>query len=167
MLALGSYSPRIGRALGYRLAVYPVKGYSATFPITEASTAPDIGGVDEGHLIAWARFGGRLRFTATAEFAGYDTNHGPADFTHMLSAAKALFPNGADYTQPSYWAGLRPMTPNGTPLLGKTRHRNLFLNTGHGHLGWTMSCGTARIVADIVQGRTPEVDVDGLGFEDA
>jgi D-amino-acid dehydrogenase len=162
VLALGSYSPFLGRKLGYRLPVYPVKGYSVTLPIERGHTPPDLGGVDEQHLVAWARFGDRLRFTATAEFAGYDTRHTPADFTHMLAAARGLFPNGADYGRPSYWAGLRPMTPEGTPIIGATRHRNLFINTGHGHMGWTMSCGTARVLADIMQGRKPELDLTGL-----
>ncbi|HLX02265.1 MAG TPA: D-amino acid dehydrogenase [Trinickia sp.] len=162
VLALGSYSPFLGRTLGYRIPVYPVKGYSVTLPVESGHTPPDLGGVDEKHLVAWARFGDRLRFTATAEFAGYDTRHKPADFTHMLAVARGLFPNGADYSRPSYWAGLRPMTPEGTPIIGATRHRNLFINTGHGHMGWTMSCGTARVLADIMQGRTPELDMTGL-----
>jgi D-amino-acid dehydrogenase len=162
VLALGSYSPILARPLGYRLAIYPVKGYSATFPAGREHHPPQIGGVDENHLVAWARFGARLRFTATAEFAGYDTRHTPADFAPMLRAARELFPDGADYTKPSYWAGLRPMTPEGTPLIGRTRHRNLFLNTGHGHMGWTMSCGTAKLLADIMAGRTPELDLTGM-----
>ena len=162
VLALGSYSPILARPLGYRLAIYPVKGYSATFPAGREYRPPQIGGVDENHLVAWARFGERLRFTATAEFAGYDTRHTPADFVPMLRAARELFPDGADYTKPSYWAGLRPMTPEGTPLIGRTRHRNLFLNTGHGHMGWTMSCGTAKLLADIMAGRTPELDLTGM-----
>jgi D-amino-acid dehydrogenase len=162
VLALGSYSPFLARKLGYRLPVYPVKGYSVTLPIEPSHRPPDIGGVDEHNLVAWARFGNRLRCTATAEISGYDTRHTPADFTHMLQTARDLFPNGADYSRPTYWAGLRPMTPEGTPLIGATRHRNFFLNTGHGHMGWTMSCGTARLLADIMHGRTPELDMTGL-----
>ncbi|MBP0590685.1 D-amino acid dehydrogenase [Paraburkholderia sp. LEh10] len=162
VLALGSYSPILARPLGYRLAIYPVKGYSATFPVGPAHRPPQMGGVDENHLVAWARFGERLRFTATAEFAGYDTHHTPADFDSILRTARELFPDGADYTKPGYWAGLRPMTPEGTPLIGATRHRNLFLNTGHGHMGWTMACGTARLLADIMAGRTPELDMTGM-----
>jgi D-amino-acid dehydrogenase len=162
VLALGSYSPLLVRKLGYRLPVYPVKGYSVTLPIDSGHTPPDVGGVDEHNLVAWARFGNRLRFTATAEFAGFDTRHTPADFTHMLRAAREFFPNGADYTRPAYWAGLRPMTPEGTPIIGATRHRNLFVNTGHGHMGWTMSCGTAQVLTDIMNGRAPELDITGL-----
>jgi len=162
VLAMGSHSPLLARKLGYRLPVYPVKGYSVTFPIVQPGKAPDLGGIDEDNLTGWVRLGDRLRFTATAEFAGFDMEHRPSDFTHMLRTAKGLFPEAADYSRPSYWAGLRPMTPNGTPLVGATRHSNLFLNTGHGHLGWTMSCGTARLLADVMQGRTPELDMTGL-----
>lgn len=162
ILALGSYSPILASKLGYRLPIYPVKGYSVTLPIRPNDEPPTLGGVDEHHLVAWARFGDRLRFTATAEFAGYDTDHQPRDFEDMLGVARKLFPKGADYDSPSYWSCLRPMTPAGAPILGKTRHRNLYLNTGHGHMGWTMACGTARIVADIVCGRQPSHSLEGL-----
>jgi D-amino-acid dehydrogenase len=162
VLAAGCYSPALVRNLGYRLPIYPVKGYSVTLPILERHRAPDVGGLDETNLIGWARFGDRLRFTATAEFAGFNTRHSPANFAHTLRAAQELFPNGADYSRPMFWAGLRPMTPTGTPIIGRSRHRNLYFNTGHGHLGWTWSCGTARIVADIISGRTPEIDLTGL-----
>ncbi len=162
VLALGSYSPLLASKLGYRLPVYPVKGYSVTLPIRGGDEPPTLGGVDEHHLVAWARFGNRLRFTATAEFAGYDTDHQPRDFEDMLGVARELFPRGADYNAPSYWSCLRPMTPAGAPILGATRHRNLFLNTGHGHMGWTMACGTARIVADILCDRRPQHSLEGL-----
>ena len=165
VLALGSYSPFLARRLGYRLPIYPVKGYSVTLPIDESHEPPTLGGVEESQLVAWARFGQRLRLTATAEFCGYDTNHSPADFSHMLQTSKALFPNGADYQRPSYWAGLRPMTPEGTPLVGPTRHRNLFFNTGHGHMGWTMSCGTAKILVDLMSGRRPDIDITGMTLQ--
>ncbi|EDT43878.1 D-amino acid dehydrogenase [Burkholderia ambifaria] len=165
VLALGAYSPFVARRLGYRLPIYPVKGYSVTLPIDARHEPPTLGGVEENQLVAWARFGERLRLTATAEFGGYDTTHTPADFAHMLATAKALFPNGADYAKPSYWAGLRPMTPEGTPIIGATRHRNLFLNTGHGHMGWTMSCGTAKIVADLIHGRQPDIDITGMTLQ--
>lgn len=165
VLALGSYSPFLARRLGYRLPVYPVKGYSVTLPIDASHEPPTLGGVEERELVAWARFGQRLRLTATAEFCGYDTSHTPADFSHMLETAGALFPNGADYERPSYWAGLRPMTPEGTPLIGPSRHRNLFFNTGHGHMGWTMSCGTAKILVDLMGGRQPDIDITGMTLQ--
>lgn len=162
VLALGSYAPIVARQLGYRLPIYPVKGYSVTFPSGPGYSPPNIGGVDENNLVAYARFGDRLRFTATAEFTGYETRHSPADFAHMLQAGRELFPEGADYSQPNFWAGLRPMTPEGTPIMGRSKHRNLFLNVGHGHMGWTMSCGSARIVTDLMLGRTPDIDLTGM-----
>jgi len=165
VVALGSWSPIVARQLGYRLPVYPVKGYSATFPVGPGHRPPELGGVDEHNLVAWARLGQRLRFTATAEFAGYDTRHTPADFTHMIRIARELFPDGADYDRPSCWACLRPMTPEGTPLIGRTRHRNLYLNTGHGHMGWTMACGTAKLLVDIMAGRQPALDMTGMTLQ--
>jgi D-amino-acid dehydrogenase len=162
VLALGSYAPIVARQLGYRLPIYPVKGYSVTFPSGPGYSPPNIGGVDENNLVAYARFGDRLRFTATAEFTGYETRHSPADFAHMLQAGRELFPEGADYSQPTFWAGLRPMTPEGTPIMGRSKHRNLFLNVGHGHMGWTMSCGSARIVTDLILGRVPDIDLTGM-----
>lgn len=163
VFAMGCDTAQFARKLGYRLPVYPVKGYSVTFPISNERYAPAIGGLDEHNLIAWARFGSRLRFTATAEFAGYDTSHRPSDFSHMINVAKTMFPLAIDFTRPNYWAGLRPMTPDGTPILGPSqRHKNLFFNTGHGHLGWTWSCGTARIVTDQIIGKAPEISLAGL-----
>jgi D-amino-acid dehydrogenase len=162
VLALGCDSPSVARQIGIRLPIYPVKGYSVTIPVRPGDTAPHLGGVDEEHLLAYARMGDRLRLTAKAEFAGYDRSQRPEDFRHLLQVARDLFPTGGDYTRPLYWAGLRPMTPEGTPILGQTRYRNLFLNTGHGHMGWTMSCGSARIIADLIAGRTPELSLEGL-----
>ncbi len=162
MLACGSYSPLLARGLGERLSVYPIKGYSVTFPIGGANNPPTVGGVDEDNLCAYVRMGLRVRATAIAEFAGYDTSHTPADFASMLTALRDLFPGGADYARPQYWACLRPMTPEGTPVLGRGKFENLYYNTGHGHMGWTMACGTARITADLVAGRTPDLPLEGL-----
>ncbi len=162
VLALGVMSPRFARTLEARLPIYPIKGYSVTFPIAGRNNAPRLGGVDEDNLMAYCRFGDRLRVTATAEFAGYDTAHKPSDYAPMLRAVKELFPEAADFAQPDYWAGLRPMTPEGTPLLGPTRYRNLYVNCGHGHMGWTMASGTGRITADLIAGRKPAIDLDGL-----
>ena len=162
VLSLGCYSPHQVRPLGIGLPVYPVKGYSVTVPLGTEGKAPAIGGVDEDNLVAYCPLGQRLRVTATAEFAGYSTSHRPADFGKMLRAIQDLFPGGGDFGQPQYWAGLRPMTPAGTPILGFGRHRNLCYNTGHGHMGWTMACGTAAIVADLIGGRTPDLNLDGM-----
>ena len=162
MLACGSYSPLLTRGLGERLSVYPIKGYSVTFPIDGANNPPTVGGVDEDNLCAYVRLGDRVRSTAVAEFAGYDVSHRPADFRSMLTVLRDLFPSGADYARPEYWACLRPMTPEGTPVLGRGRLENLYYNTGHGHMGWTMACGTARIAADLIAGRTPDLPLEGL-----
>lgn len=165
VLALGSYSPLVVRKLALRLPVYPIKGYSATVPIAGRNGAPTIGGVDENNLVAYCRMGDRLRLTATAEFSGYDTRHKPADFRAMLTSARDLFPQGGDYDRAEYWACLRPMTPEGTPILGASPVKNLFLNTGQGHMGWTMACGSARIVADLIAGRAPAIDITGLTLQ--
>lgn len=162
VLALGCQSAALAKPLGLSLPIYPVKGYSVTVPVAGRNNTPRIGGVDEENLVAYAPMGDRLRITATADFAGYDKRHSPADFQTMLAAARDLFPDAADYSRPSYWAGLRPMTPEGTPIFGRARQRNLFLNTGHGHMGWTMSCGSARITADLIAGRTPAIPLDGM-----
>ncbi len=162
LFCLGVFGPQLARQLGVRLPIYPIKGYSMTVPIGGRNNPPAIGGVDEDNLTAYSRLGDRLRVTATAEFAGYDKSFKPDDFRHMLGAIKDLFPEGADYEQPSYWAGLRPMTPEGTPLFGAGLFRNMIFNTGHGHIGWTMSIGSARIAADLVKGARPELPLDGM-----
>lgn len=162
ILALGPYSPIFSRAIGISLPIYPIKGYSLTIPIGNRPLPPTIASVDEHNLVAISRFGDRLRVTATAEFAGYDTSHKPSDFAFMKRVIQELYPEGADYDRAEMWAGLRPMTPNNLPCLGRRRLRNLFLNTGHGHIGWTMSHGSARITADLVSGRAPAIPMDGL-----
>jgi len=163
VVALGVFAPRFARKLGVSLPIYPIKGYSVTLPIEEGHVAPTIGGVDEDNLTAYARFGNRMRVTATAEFAGFSKSHKPSDFTHMLGAVRDLFPNGADYSRPDYWAGLRPMTPEGTPIFGRGgRYANVVMNLGHGHMGWTMAAGSARITADIVKRAKPSFDPAGM-----
>lgn len=163
VLCFGVFAPRFARRLGVSLPIYPIKGYSVTLPIRAGDTAPVIGGVDEDNLVAYARFANRMRVTATAEFAGYSKTHKPSDFRHMLGAVKDLYPNGADYSVPEYWAGLRPMTPEGTPIFGYgPRFSNVAFNVGHGHMGWTMSAGCARITADLVARRTPEFSPEGM-----
>ena len=162
VLCLGVYSPQLAEALGADLPIYPVKGYSITVPVAGRNNPPRIGGVDEENLTAYCPLGDRLRVTATAEFSGYSTAHGPKDFRHMLKVIKGLFPDGADYSRAEYWAGLRPMTPEGTPILGQGKHRNFWLNTGQGHMGWTMSHGGARITADLIAGRQPAIPLEGM-----
>ncbi len=162
VLALGVGAPIVARTAGVSLPVYPAKGYSSTFPLKPGGRAPVVPGVDEKWLVGWSRLGDRLRLTSTAEFAGYDWGWTPRDFNNILKLARDLFPDAADYDRGEYRACLRPMTPDGPPILGLGRHRNLFFNSGHGHMGWTMACGTARIVADLMMGRMPALDLAGL-----
>jgi D-amino-acid dehydrogenase len=162
ILSLGVFSPHLTRLIGQDLPIYPVKGYSVTFPVSGRNNPPAIGGIDEENLIAWCPLGDRLRVTATAEFSGYGLDHSPADFSYMLKQIQAVFPDGADYEKPEYWAGLRPMTPEGTPILGRGRHDNLWYNTGLGHMGWTMSHAAARITADLIAGRGAAIPLDGM-----
>jgi D-amino-acid dehydrogenase len=140
-----------------------VKGYSVTLPIGGRNNPPTLSGVDEDNLFAFANYGDRVRMTAIAEFAGYDTAHKPADFATILKAARELFPSAGDYDRPEYWAGLRPMTPDNLPIFGRGGGlANLWVDAGHGHMGWTWACGSARITADLVAGRRPEHDVSGM-----
>jgi D-amino-acid dehydrogenase len=164
VLALGVGAARVARSARVRLPIYPAKGYSSTFPLRTDGLAPSISGVDEQWLVGWSRLGERLRLTSTAEFAGYDWGWAPRDFNNILRLARDLFPGAADYDRGEYRACLRPMTPDGPPIVGLARHRNLFLNCGHGHMGWTMACGTARIVTDLMTGRMPDLDLDGLAL---
>jgi D-amino-acid dehydrogenase len=162
VLALGVGAPGVARTVGVRLPIYPAKGYSVTFPLKPGGLAPTLPGVDEQWLVAWSRLGDRLRMTSTAEFAGYDWSWTPRDFANILRFARDILPEAALYGEGQYRACLRPMTPDGPPILGLGRHRNLFLNAGHGHMGWTMACGTARIVTDLMTGRMPDLDLEGL-----
>jgi len=162
VLALGVQSPLLARTLGVHLAIYPAKGYSSTFPLRKGGLAPTLPGVDERWLVGWSRQGNRLRLTSTAEFAGYDWNWSPRDFNNIIRFAHDVFPNAIDEAGGEYRACLRPMTPDGAPVLGAGRHPNLYFNTGHGHMGWTMACGSARIVADLITGRRPDLELDGL-----
>jgi D-amino-acid dehydrogenase len=163
VLALGVGAPLVARTIGVSLRVYPAKGYSSTFPVRADGLAPTVPGVDEQWLVGWSRQGDRLRLTSTAEFAGYDRDFTPRDFNNILRLARDLFPAAADWERGQFRACLRPMTPDGPPVLGTGRHRNLYFNAGHGHMGWTMAFGTARIVADLVAGRKPDHDLTGLG----
>jgi D-amino-acid dehydrogenase len=159
VLAMGSQSPFLSRDVGVPLPIYPVKGYSLTIPVGDHAAPPTVASVDEHNRVAITSFGDRVRVTAGAEFAGYGTRHKPSDFAFMKDVVKTLYPNGGDYDRGEMWAGLRPMTPDNLPILGRRRHRNLFYNTGHGHIGWTMSHGTARITADLIGGKSAAVPI--------
>jgi len=162
VMALGCQSPVLGRQIGASLPIYPIKGYSLTIPVGNHRAPPTISTIDENNLVAISRMGDKVRVTATAEFAGWDKSHKPSDFDFMKGVVQELYPDGADYERAEMWAGLRPMTPDNLPIVGRKRHRNLWYNTGHGHIGWTMSHGTARMVADLIGGREPAIPAGGL-----
>ena len=162
--ALGSYTPLLLRPHGIRIPVYPVKGYSATVPLVRPDAAPQVSITDDAWKMVFSRLGDTLRIAGTAEFNGYDTSLNPARCNALLERARALFPEAADYGRPTFWAGLRPATPSNRPLIGRTRIANLFLNTGHGTLGWTTGCGSGKALAALVSGRRPEVDFSFSGL---
>ena len=162
LVALGSYSPLLLRGVGIRIPVYPVKGYSITVPITDASGAPESTVMDETHKVAVTRLGERIRVGGTAELAGYTLRLHEARRETLTHVVTDLFPRGGDVARAEFWCGLRPMTPDGTPVVGATRVPNLYLATGHGTLGWTMAAGTGRVMADVISGRAPGVDLAGL-----
>ncbi len=162
VVAMGSYSPLLLKPLGLRIPVYPVKGYSITVPITDPAGAPESTVMDESHKVAVTRLGERIRVGGTAELSGYDLTLHAARRRTLEHVVTDLFPAGGDVSQASFWCGLRPMTPDGTPIVGPTPYANLLLSTGHGTLGWTMAAGTGRVIADLVSGRQPEIAIDGL-----
>jgi D-amino-acid dehydrogenase len=150
------------RPVGIRIPVYPVKGYSITVPITDPSGAPESTVMDETHKVAVTRLGDRIRVGGTAELAGYTLRLHEARRETLTHVVGDLFPRGGDVARAEFWCGLRPMTPDGTPVVGATRVPNLYLATGHGTLGWTMAAGTGRVMADVISGRAPGVDLAGL-----
>ena len=162
VVALGSYSPLMLRPVGIRIPVVPVKGYSITLPIVDASRSPESTVMDESHKVAVTRLGDRIRVGGTAELAGYSLKLHEARRRTLAHVVGDLFAGGGDLERAEFWCGLRPMTPDGTPLLGAAPLRQLYLATGHGTLGWTMAAGTARVMADIVSGRSPGIDIEGL-----
>lgn len=164
LLALGSYSPQLLEPVGIRIPVYPVKGYSITVPITDAQYAPESTIMDETHKVAVTRLGERIRVGGTAELAGYSLNLREPRRATLNHVVTDLFPRGGDVSKATFWCGLRPMTPDGTPIVGPTPVQNLLLATGHGTLGWTMACGTGRVIADLVSGRQPEIDAAPLAM---
>ena len=162
VVAMGPESGLLGRKYGVDLPVYPVKGYTVTVPLEDPARGPTMGGVDEDRLIAYSRLGDRLRLASTAEFAGFDRSHRPSDFVTLFRTAGELFPGAFDERKAERWAGLRPMMPNSVPVIGRARYENLYLDTGHGHVGWTMAAGSACLLADLVAGRKTAIDPKGL-----
>ena len=162
VLALGSYSTQMLAPLGIHIPVYPVKGFSITLPITNASKAPESTIMDETHKVAVTRLGDRIRVGGTAQLSGFDLSLDEGRRRTLEFVVSDLFPKGGDVSQAEFWTGLRPMTPDGTPILGETPIDNLLLSTGHGTLGWTMAAGTGRVMADLISGKTPEISMEGL-----
>jgi D-amino-acid dehydrogenase len=163
VLSAGVHSPQISQTVGVRLPIAPAKGYSATFPVKNGGGAmPRVGAVDEELLVAWCRMGDKLRMTSSAEFTGYETTYRDRDFRIIRKLAESLMPQAAHYDRGTYRACNRPMTPDGPPILGTAKHDNLYINSGHGHMGFTMACGASRIVADLIDGRKTEIPIDGM-----
>ncbi|MFL6838169.1 MAG: D-amino acid dehydrogenase [Bradyrhizobium sp.] len=164
VVALGSWSPRLLKPLGISVPVYPVKGYSITVPIVDPDGAPVSTIMDESYKVAMTRLGDRIRVGGTAEISGYSDQLYEARRATLDHSLTDLFPRGGDTAKATFWCGLRPMTPDGPPVIGATHYRNLHLNTGHGTLGWTMACGSGRVLADLLSGRKPEIDTRELAI---
>ncbi|MDB5416098.1 MAG: D-amino acid dehydrogenase small subunit [Rubritepida sp.] len=162
VVAMGSYSTALLRPLAVHVPVYPVKGYSLTMPITNAEAAPVSTVMDETYKVAITRLGDRIRVGGTAELAGFSLKLRAPRRETLAHSVRELFPDGGNIEEATFWTGLRPMTPDGTPIIGPTRYSNLFLNTGHGTLGWTMACGSARVLADLMTERKPEIEAADL-----
>ncbi len=164
VVALGSYSPALLRPLGLRIPVYPVKGYSLTLPVVDAAAAPRSTIMDETYKVAITRLGERIRVGGTAELAGFSARLRAPRRRTLERSLSDLFPRAGEPRGARFWTGLRPMTPDGTPVIGRTRYPELFLNTGHGTLGWTMACGSARLLADLISGHPTDIDPSPLDY---
>lgn len=165
VMAMGSFSQPILKPLGIDLMIYPGKGYSATYPILNPELAPTVSLIDDGYKLVLSRLGDKLRVAGTCEFNGYTRELNATRCAAITRRTRELFPDACDYEHPDYWAGLRPLTPSNVPYIGKTKFSNLFLNTGHGSLGWTMGCGSGRAIADIVSGHHPDVNFAFTGMQ--
>ena len=164
VLAMGPHSAALARPLGIRLPIYPMKGYSLTLPIVDESRAPQSTVMDETYKIAITRLGDRIRVGGLAEIAGYDLSLNERRKATLVQSVEALFTGAGDQQRAEFWSGLRPMTPDGTPVVGASPYPNLFLNTGHGTLGWTMAAGSGRLLADIISGHAPDIQHADLGY---
>jgi len=165
ILALGTSAPAIARPLGIRIPVYPLKGYSLTLPITREDSAPRVSVTDYQRKIVYARLGGELRVAGMADLAGRTPSIDTERVGQLVEEVRATFPDATDFTRLQPWCGMRPATPRGTPVLGATQYSNLFLDAGHGALGFTLALGTGRVLADLVAGRKPAVPLDGLRLD--
>ena len=163
LVCLGSYSPMLVKPLGIDLLIYPAKGYSATMPVRDAALAPQVSLTDDQYKLVFSRLGDRLRIAGTAELNGYNTELNPVRCQAITRRTLQLFPDAVDATQVQYWTGLRPATPSNIPYIGRSKLSNLYLNTGHGTLGWTHSCGSGQAIADLIAGQRPAVDFAFVG----
>lgn len=162
--ALGSFTPSFVKPLGLKVPVYPVKGYSITVPIVDEARAPVSTVMDDTYKIAITRLGDRIRVGGMAEIAGFNNDLSPSRKATLQFSVEDLFGGAGDQSRATFWSGLRPMTPDGTPVIGRTKFDNFYLNTGHGTLGWTMACGSGRVLADMIGGTRPEIDVADLSL---
>jgi len=162
VMALGSFSSKFARRMGMYIPVYPMKGYSLTMKLDKPEFAPKISITDTHNKIVYSRLGDRLRVAGTAELNGYNTDLPESRLRPIIRTANELFPKCGDFNTAERWTGLRPATPSGAPILGKSKYDNLYFNTGHGTLGWTMACGSSRAVADIIEDKDPEILMEGL-----
>ncbi len=158
VLALGCNSAALARPLGLYLPIQPAKGYSLTLPVDDPARAFEVSLTDDEHRLVFSRLGNRLRIAGMAELGGVDTRIDPARCQLLLARTEALFPGAGDATRAEYWCGLRPSTPSNLPCIGATSYANLFVNSGHGTLGWTLACGSGQALADIISGQRPQVD---------
>lgn len=164
VVCLGSYSSLLLKAIGMQVDVYPAKGYSATIPVREGDEAPSVALTDDGCKLVYSRLGDRLRVAGTAEMNGYNLDMNPVRCEALIARTREIFPNAGDFDAAEFWTGLRPSTPSNLPYIGQTgRYTNLWLNSGHGTLGWTEACGSGSALAELVSGRVPEVDFPFLG----
>ncbi len=159
VIALGSYSPLVLKPLGIKVPVYPVKGYSATVDVRSSDICPVTSLTDESRKLVFSRLGDKFRIAGTAELTGYDTRLNPDRCRALVDRARQLWPDAGDYDKPEFWTGLRPATPGNVPLIGAMGYSNLFLNTGHGTLGWTLSCGSGKALASLISGEKPEIQL--------
>lgn len=163
VVAMGSFSQPLLAALGISLMIYPGKGYSATYRVINPEAAPTVSLTDDGYKLVLSRLGDRLRVAGTCELDGYGRELNNTRCQAITRRTRELFPGACDFDNPMYWSGLRPLTPSNVPYIGQSAISNLYLNTGHGTLGWTMGCGSGLAIADIISGRTPQVDFNFTG----
>lgn len=165
VVCMGSFSPFLLREHGINLPIYPARGYSITLPLSQPQKAPTVSLTDDEFKLVISRLGARLRVAGTAELGGYGTDINQVRANFILNKTMELFPGCANPDDVEFWAGLRPKTPDSVPVIGKTSIDSLYLNTGHGTLGWTMSCGSAQVITDIIEGKTPEISLSGLSYD--